>query len=489
MILGRSLSIRINSGIVIIRVHFILGIWGSLLCTTTMDKLGKLFYESDDLVYMYKGAVSVPALCMVDDILAVQKCSERSVEINSVINTFIEMKKLTLSKSKCSKIHVGKPESGCPELKIHGEKMKESKQEKYLGDMLSNTGKIQPTIDERISKGYGIVSEILALIDQVPLGKYRLEMGLKLRQAMFINGILFNSEVWHGVTDDHVRALEKVDEYLLRSLLQCHAKTPLEFLFLETGSVPIRHLISSRRMIYLQTILRRDDEEVTKRIFKEQQRNPCKGDYAKLIEKDFKDIGISYDEQYIIGPNYKDDIKQKIAETAFIYLVNKQKGHSKVLDITYEKYATQAYLKSTLFSNNEVCLLAALRSHTVRGIRSNFKNMYQNDTSCPLKCWEPGSQPVLDDQQHILTCKRLDLETDTVARNIIEYRDIYGDVSAQKCVTSLFNQKMDRREEILDEEAENPPVGNWTLAPDSAVPAQTSTFVNTNCIVPALGIK
>ena len=38
--------------------------------------------------------------------------------------------------------------------------------------MQSNTGKIQPTIDERISKGYGIVSEILALIDQVPLGKY-----------------------------------------------------------------------------------------------------------------------------------------------------------------------------------------------------------------------------------------------------------------------------------------------------------------------------
>ena len=116
-------------------------------------------------------------------------------------------------------------------------------------------------------------------------------MGLKLRQAMFINGILFNSEVWHGVTDDHVRALEKVDEHLLRSLLQCHAKTPLEFLFLETGSVPIRHLISSRRMIYLQTILRRDDEEVTKRIFKEQQRNPCTGDYVKLIEKDFKEIG------------------------------------------------------------------------------------------------------------------------------------------------------------------------------------------------------
>jgi hypothetical protein len=220
-------------------------VWGSLLCTTTMDKLGQLFYENEDLVYMYivQGAVSVPALCMVDDILAVQKCSEKSAEINSVIITFIEMKKLTLSKTKCSKIHVGKPESGCPQLKTHGEKMKESQREKYLGDVLNNTGKIEATIDERVSKGYGIVSEILALVDQVPLGKYRIEMGLKLRQAMLINGILFNSEVWHGVTDDHVEALEKVDEHLLRSLLQCQSKTPLEFLFLETGPVPIRFII------------------------------------------------------------------------------------------------------------------------------------------------------------------------------------------------------------------------------------------------------
>ena len=145
--------------------------------------------------------------------------------------------------------------------------MKESKKEKYLGDTLTNTGKIQATIDDRVSKGHGIVSEILALIDQVPLGKYRIEMGLKLRQAMLINGILFNSEVWHGVTDEHVKALEKIDEHLLRSLLQCHSKTPLEFLFLETGSVPIRYILSSRRMLYLQTLLRRDDEEITKRIY------------------------------------------------------------------------------------------------------------------------------------------------------------------------------------------------------------------------------
>ena len=83
-------------------------------------------------------------------------------------------------------------------------------------------------------------------------------------------------------------------------------------------------------MIYLQTILRRDDEEITKRIFIEQKKNPCPGDYIKLIEKDFEELTMRYDEQLILSPNYKDKIKKKICETAFNYLVKLKKGHSKV---------------------------------------------------------------------------------------------------------------------------------------------------------------
>ena len=78
--------------------------------------------------------------------------------------------------------------------------MKNSNQEKYLGDLVDSSGSIKPTISDRISKGYGIVSEIKAILQEVPLGKYKLEIGLKLRQAMLVNGLLFNSEVWHAVT-------------------------------------------------------------------------------------------------------------------------------------------------------------------------------------------------------------------------------------------------------------------------------------------------
>ena len=65
------------------------------MCTSTLDLLGKLPYSKQDLLYKYKG-VPIPPLGMVDDILTVTDV-EKSQEVNNLINTFIEHKKLRLS--------------------------------------------------------------------------------------------------------------------------------------------------------------------------------------------------------------------------------------------------------------------------------------------------------------------------------------------------------------------------------------------------------
>jgi hypothetical protein len=106
---------------------------------------------------------------------------------------------------------------------------------------------IRSTIEDKKNKGYGMVAEILAIINEIPLGQYKMEIGLKLRQAMLLNGLLFNSEAWHDINDVEIKLLESVDEHLLRSLVGGHAKTPLEFLYLEAGAIPIRFILSCRR--------------------------------------------------------------------------------------------------------------------------------------------------------------------------------------------------------------------------------------------------
>ena len=73
---------------------------------------------------------------------------------------------------------------------------------------------------------------------------------------MLMNGILYNTEAWHNIREKEIKRLEEVDEYL-----HGHAKTPIEYIYLETGSIPIRYIFGSRRMCFLQTILKRDERE------------------------------------------------------------------------------------------------------------------------------------------------------------------------------------------------------------------------------------
>ena len=140
-----------------------------------------------------------------------------------------------------------------------------------------------------------------AILQEIPLGNYRVDIGLKLRQALLLNGVLFNSEAWHSVTSKDLDALSKADESLLRSILQCHSKTPREFLYLETGTIPIRFIVASRRLHYLHTIVNRSEDELTKRVYESQARNPQKGDFVLLVKDDFTLIGEEYDETTVLG--------------------------------------------------------------------------------------------------------------------------------------------------------------------------------------------
>ena len=74
---------------------------------------------------------------MVDDNLAISKCGKSSVRKNTLINSFIETQRLTLSREKSVVLHIGskvKCKMTCPTLKGHDYDMKEVKIQKYLGD-------------------------------------------------------------------------------------------------------------------------------------------------------------------------------------------------------------------------------------------------------------------------------------------------------------------------------------------------------------------
>ena len=65
-----------------------------------------------------------------------------------------------------------------------------------------------------------------------------------------------------------------MDRMLLRYITGAHAKVQNEFPYLETGVIPQKEIISSRRLMYLQNILKKAPDEIVRQVYEEQKLNP-----------------------------------------------------------------------------------------------------------------------------------------------------------------------------------------------------------------------
>ena len=145
--------------------------------------------------------------------------------------------------------------------------MEESQTEKYLGDLISNDGKNDKNIKARKDKGQGVVDQIISILESTVFGPFQFEVALILRASLLLNGILTNSEAWYGLKTADFENLEQVDEQLLRRILEVGSGCPKEMLYLETGSIPIRFIITYRRLMFLHYILSEDQDSLIYRCF------------------------------------------------------------------------------------------------------------------------------------------------------------------------------------------------------------------------------
>ena len=243
-----------------------------------------------------------------------------------------------------------------------------------------------------------------------------------IQKLLLLSTLLSNSDSWYNVTNKEIKELESVDEMLLRKILSAHSKTSLELLYLETGNIPIRFILKSRRLNFLHYILNESEDALIHEVFNAQCTSPVKGDWVLTVKQDLADLDINLTFEQIKNTSkqgFKDIVKEKVKHAAFCFLTNCQQTHSKAKNLQYKSLELQSYLKSKNTTIQVKSFLFAARSRML-DVRCNFKNGL-TDLSC-RKCIQSD-----ENQEHLLSCPALSdnsiLRTDYQP----EYNDLFCD--------------------------------------------------------------
>ena len=97
--------------------------------------------------------------------------------------------------------------------------------------MIHQNAKVTANLAARLVKAVSSFSVIRAILEDIPLGTYRIQVGLELRKALFVISVLFNCETWNGLKGSDLKDLNLADHHLLKFICSAQAKLLLNFCF------------------------------------------------------------------------------------------------------------------------------------------------------------------------------------------------------------------------------------------------------------------
>ena len=267
----------------------------------------------------------------------------------------------------------------------------------YLGDVIANDGKNKKNLQKRLSRGTGVITQIMSILELVSFGQHYVDIALLLRESMFLSSILNNIEVWYAIKKSEIEALEALDRILLRKIMQAPATTPKESFYLEMGLIPIGILLKMRRIMYLHYLLNRPRSEMLAQFFWAQWNDPFKGDWTTSVRQDLVELDLPTDPDLIAQfskHSFGQLVKAKSRDYAFKNLLDSKAKHSKLRFLAYSKFERQNYLNLPGVFISEVRSVFLFRVH-MQHFSENFRSSAKESRLCPLCSKHSDSQETM----------------------------------------------------------------------------------------------
>ena len=322
-------------------------------------------------------------------------------------------------------------------------------EQEYLGTVVTSNGNNTKTIANKVSRGQGIINDIMNILNSIPIGKYYFETALILRSSLLLSVLTHDVEVLHNLTKNDVKKLESLDNQLISKIMETSTKTSICLKMLELGLLPITYIIKKKRILYFQKLLKSDKRNLAKSILMTQMKKPKQGDFSKYLKKDLEEIGMDSlnvnDFERFSKNEFKKVVTMRIKQAAFKFLTSEKSKQTKGSLIKYNKLELQSYLKSTSGINAfEAKQIFNLKSDNL-DVAKNFSNHYSK-SACILDKQCPGE----DSQIHYYECQYMSHDILTNQMSQISYEEIYGeDVNKQAFIMRIIMKAYKRRNEII----------------------------------------
>ena len=190
------------------------------------------------------------------------------------------------------------------------------------------------------------------ILKSVSFGNRFFEIAVNLREAILINGMLTNSEIWYSLRKTEIAELEEVDKLLLRRVIEAPTSACIESLFLELGLIPLNIIIKARRINYLHYLVTLDKDEMLYKTFLSQWKYPVKDDWTEEVKSNLEELEINLNLEEI-GKKSKNSFKRLVKIKTKGYALNQlletKEKHKKMENLQYTELNCRDILKIVTF--------------------------------------------------------------------------------------------------------------------------------------------
>ena len=410
-------------------------VFGPKLCCASTGSINKGLGK-EERIYP---SVGIQAVTFVDDIngggskqfvhAVMVSCQKKEVE---------KLWEFSLDKSKWMCIRNRKKEVEEIEVEIKQGKIGQTSIYKFLGNYVNEKGNMDDQLQHMEASAISLIREANKLCCRNNVGKYEMEAKKLVYGSMIVQALFYNIETWTNLRKSDKEHLEILQGKVIKGIFGLPKTTPYWGLLYELDILPIKLLLTYRKLMLYHCILNSDDRRIIKHLVKEQERSGNKECWYGNVKEEGESIGIVVSEEEVVGKSkskWKRMVKLKVKQ-AFEKEVDEKRKTSKKMRFLQKKGA-ETYLKS--LCNDDARLALIIRLNMSNWIDDNFGK----SGCCPL-CEEE-----MDTTEHVFSCVSTDNKNNVTVKNLEEGEQM-------KDIVELFKMaEENRRNWMLDEINEN----------------------------------